>query len=133
MIKYSNLGKCSRPVSLKISRVYLCVCSVLSDSLQPYGLQPARLLCPWFYTSVESRVGHHFLLQGIFPGKGSSLSLLHWQVESLPLSHLGSQGHVRQWQSCTQQQNDNWMVAHVMGDETTFNLNKFLFFLNKFL
>ena len=22
-------------------------CSVVSDSLQPYGLQPTRLLCPW--------------------------------------------------------------------------------------
>ena len=22
-------------------------CSVMSDSLQPYGLQPIRLLCPW--------------------------------------------------------------------------------------
>ena len=25
----------------------LCVCSVVSDSLQPHGLWPARLLCPW--------------------------------------------------------------------------------------
>ena len=23
------------------------VASVMSDSLQPYGLQPTRLLCPW--------------------------------------------------------------------------------------
>ena len=34
----------------------------------------------------------HFLLQGIFLTQESNpclLSLLHWQVESLPLSHLG--------------------------------------------
>ena len=37
-------------------------------------------------------VGCHFLLQGIFPTQGSDLSLLcllHWQVDSLPLSYLG--------------------------------------------
>ena len=35
----------------------------------------------------------HFLLQGIFPTQGSNphlLHLLHWQVDFLPLCHLGS-------------------------------------------
>ena len=27
---------------------------------------------------------------GIFPDQGSNLRLLHWQVDSLPLSHQGS-------------------------------------------
>ena len=31
----------------------------------------------------------HSLLQGLFPTQGSNLHLLHWQVASLPLSHLG--------------------------------------------
>ena len=31
-----------------------------------------------------------FLLQRIFPTQGSNLSLLHWQSDSLPLSHQGS-------------------------------------------
>ena len=38
-------------------------------------------------------VGSHFLLQGIFPTQRLNLSLLHllhWQVDSLPLSHLRS-------------------------------------------
>ena len=38
-------------------------------------------------------VGFHFLLQGIFPMQGSNLCLLlllHWQTDSLLLSHLGS-------------------------------------------
>ena len=38
-------------------------------------------------------MGCYFLLQGIFPTQGSNphhLCLLHWQAESLPLSHLGS-------------------------------------------
>ena len=34
--------------------------------------------------------GCHFLLQGIFPTQGSNPCLLHWQVDSLPLSHEGS-------------------------------------------
>ena len=34
--------------------------------------------------------GCHFLLQGIFLTQGLNLSLLHWQVDSLLLSHLGS-------------------------------------------
>ena len=25
----------------------LCLCSVVSDSVRPHGLQPSRLLCPW--------------------------------------------------------------------------------------
>ena len=37
-------------------------------------------------------VGSHFFLQGIFPTQGLNPSLLHWQVDSLPLSHLGSPG-----------------------------------------
>ena len=33
---------------------------------------------------------YHSLLQGIFPTQGSNPSFLHWQADSLPLSHLGS-------------------------------------------
>ena len=38
-------------------------------------------------------MGCPFLLQGIFPTQGANqclLHLLHWQANSLPLSHLGS-------------------------------------------
>ena len=34
--------------------------------------------------------GCHFLLQGILPIQGSNSHLLHWQVDSLPLSNQGS-------------------------------------------
>ena len=50
------------------------------------GLQPARLLGPWDSPGNNTGVGCHFLLQGIFLTQGSNLSLLHWQVETLPLS-----------------------------------------------
>ena len=57
--------------------------------LQPCGLKPARVLCPWDFPGKNAGLGCHFLLQGIFPTQGSKLHLLHWQVDSLPLSHQG--------------------------------------------
>ena len=42
----------------------MCVShSVMSDSLQPHGLQPASLLCPWNSPGKNTGVGYHFLLQ----------------------------------------------------------------------
>ena len=35
-------------------------------------------------------MGYHSFLQGIFPTQGSNPGLLHWQEDSLPLSHQGS-------------------------------------------
>ena len=35
-------------------------------------------------------MGCHFLLQGFFSTEGSNPYLLHWQEDSLPLSHQGS-------------------------------------------
>ena len=58
--------------------------SVVSYSLQPLGLYPASLLCPWNSPGKNTRVGSHFLLQGIFLTQGSNLHLLHWWVDSLP-------------------------------------------------
>ena len=41
-------------------------CSVMSDSLSPYGLQPTSLLCPWNFPGKNIGVVSHFRLQGIF-------------------------------------------------------------------
>ena len=44
------------------------------------------------FTSKNTGVGCHFLLQGIFPTHGLNpclLLVLHWQADSLPLSHVG--------------------------------------------
>ena len=49
----------------------------MSDSLQPHGLQPTRLLCPWNSPGKNTGVGDHSLLQGIFQTHGSNLGLLH--------------------------------------------------------
>ena len=68
-------------------------CSVMSDSLRPHGLQQPRFLCPWDFSSKNTGVGCHFFHQGIFLTQQSNsclLLLLHWQADSLPLSHQGS-------------------------------------------
>ena len=49
-------------------------------------------LCPWDFPGKNTGVGCHFLLQGIFLTQGLNPCLLHWQADSLPLSHLGSPG-----------------------------------------
>ena len=62
------------------------------DSLQPYGLELARLLCPWDSPGKNTGVGCHALFQGIFPIQGSNpclLCLLLWQAGSLPLASSG--------------------------------------------
>ena len=58
--------------------------------LQPQGLYPTRLLCLWDFPGKNTGVGCHFLLQGIFLTQRLNPNLLHWQMDSLPLSHLGS-------------------------------------------
>ena len=63
---------------------------VISDSLWSRGLSPARLLCPWNFPGKNTGVGCHFLLQGIFPTQRLNPHILHWQADSLPLSHQGS-------------------------------------------
>ena len=45
-------------------------------SLQPYGLKPTRLLCPWDFPGKNTGVGCHFLLQRIIWTQGLKLHLL---------------------------------------------------------
>ena len=49
----------------------------MSNSLQPHGLQPTRLLCPWDFPGKNTGMGCHFPLQGMFPTQGSNPGLLH--------------------------------------------------------
>ena len=89
---------------------------VVSESLWPLGLRPVRLLCPWDFPGKNTGGGCHFLLQGIFLTQGSNPSLLHWQADFLPRSHLGSlstliikQGHMDR----------AWRMSHHMKDDHT--------------
>jgi len=50
-----------------------------------------RLLVSSVHEIQNTGVGCHALFQGIFPTQGSNphlLSLLHWQIDSLPQAHL---------------------------------------------
>ena len=74
----------------KISERENVSCSVVSDSLQPHGLWPARLLCPWDFPGKNTGVGCHSLLQGIFLTQELHLGLPHCrQILDCP-NHQGS-------------------------------------------
>ena len=62
---------------------------VVSDSLQPHRLQPARLLCPGASPGKNTGVGCHSLLQGIFPTQGLNPGLLNYTLILYCLSHQG--------------------------------------------
>ena len=76
----------------------LCTGSVVQSypTLCACGLYPpcsTMLPHAWNFPGKNTGAGCHFLLQGIFLTQGSNPHLLHtlyWQVDSLPLSHLGS-------------------------------------------
>ena len=65
-------------------------CPVVSNSLQPLRLQPTRLLCLWNSPGKNTGESCHFLFHETFLTQGSNPLLLHWQMNSLPLSRLGS-------------------------------------------
>ena len=84
-------GRSIRRISQSVSNT-LCSwsCSVVSDSLQPYGLLPANLLCPWKRGTCQE---WGLPIPGALSNPGieleSSMSPA-LQVDSLPLSHWGS-------------------------------------------
>ena len=59
----------------------------MPNSLQPRGLEPTRLLCPWNALDKNTGVDSHSLLQGIFPTQGSNLGLLLGRWILYQLSH----------------------------------------------
>ena len=52
-------------------------------------MQPDRLLYRWDFPGKTTRVGCHFLLQGVFLTQALDLDLLHWQVDYLPTGPPG--------------------------------------------
>ena len=63
---------------------------VVSNSYQPQGLQPTRVLCPCNFPDKNTGVGCHFLFQGIFLPQVLNLPLLHCRQIFYPLRHQGS-------------------------------------------
>ena len=64
--------------------------SIVSDSLQPPGLQHTRLLCQWDSPCKNTGLGFHALLCGVFPTQGSNPGLPHCRWILYHLSHQRS-------------------------------------------
>ena len=62
--------------------------SVVSDSLRPYGLQPANLLCPRGFSRQEYWGGLPWTSQAIFPTQGSNHTV---QSPALQVDSLSSE------------------------------------------
>ena len=70
----------------------LLTCAQTLSCVRPFATLPGSSL-HGDSPGKSTGLGCHALLQGIFPTQGLNphlLRLLHWQVGSLPLSHLGS-------------------------------------------
>ena len=72
---------------------WIVLCSVSQSCLTLWDPWTAAHQAPMSmeFSSKNTRVGCHFLLQGIILTQRSNLCLLcllHWQVDSLPLHHL---------------------------------------------
>ena len=69
----------------------MCVVSrsVVSNSLQPYGRQPARLLWPWGFSRQEYWSGLPCPPPGDLPNPGIEPRSLTLQADSLPSEPLG--------------------------------------------
>ena len=63
--------------------------SVMSNSLQPYGLNPPGSSFHWGFSRQEYWNALPCLLQGIFPTQGLNPGLLHWREIFLPSEPLG--------------------------------------------
>ena len=97
----SAKGSPTAPLSLPwpclwpLSSGCVCACqvaSIVSDSLRPHGLQPAKLLYPWGLSRQEYWSGLPRPPPGSLPDRGvkpTLLSLLLWQAGSLPRAPPG--------------------------------------------
>ena len=57
-------------VNVSSAWCHIKTCSVVSYSLQPHGLWPARLLCPWGFSRQEHWSGLPFPSPGDLPNPG---------------------------------------------------------------
>ena len=79
------------PLNPRSAVACIQVTSVVSDSVQPCGLYPARLLCLWDSPGKNTGVGCHFLFQGNFLTQELNPGLPHWRQMLYRLSYMGSE------------------------------------------
>ena len=80
-------------------------------------LWTAKLLCPWDFQGKNTGVGCHFLLWGIISTEGLNLHLLHWQADSLPLSHQGNPYNVVTYLIISSEKSRQWVLAEVSAED----------------
>ena len=83
LITIADVSLCILAVLCLVSQSCLTLCNPMDCS--PTGSSVLR-----DSLGKNTGMGCHALLQGIFPTQRSNPCLLHWQADSLPLSHLGS-------------------------------------------
>ena len=111
--------------------LFLCMLShsVMSTSLQPRGLQPTRLFCPWNFPGKAIGIGCHFFLQKIFPIQGSNVHLLHFlhgQVGSFATEPPGKPSSVSSLMNiCTL--NERWIFVNCLSTSTDIIMLFFFF------
>ena len=70
-LKQAHGPEAAKEVLMKVGRrVCVLIVSVMSNSVAPWTVAPARLLCPWNSPVKNTRVGCHSLLQGNLPNPG---------------------------------------------------------------
>ena len=102
---------------LKNSTCCVLSCSVMSDSLRPYGLEPARLLCPWEFSRQEYWTGLPCLPPADLPNPGIEPKSLTLQTDSLPTKSPGKPkktgvGSLPFLQGNFPTQGSNWGLLH---------------------
>ena len=102
-------------------KVVLCgpvlSCSAVSDPLQPHGLQPARLLCPWGFSRPEYWSGLPCPPPGDLPDPGIKPRSPTLQADSLPAESPGKTkntgvGSLSLLQGVFPTQESNWDLLH---------------------
>ena len=74
-------------------------CSAMSDSLQPHGLQPTRLLCPWGFSRQEYQNGLPCPPPRDLPNLGTDPRSATLQADSLPSEPPGKPKNTRAYPS----------------------------------
>ena len=92
-------------------------CSVVSDSLQPHGLQPTRLLCPWGFSRQEHWSGLPCPSPGDLSNTGIEPGSPALQADSLLSEPLGKPkntgvGSLSLLQMIFLTQESNWGFLH---------------------
>ena len=90
-------------------------CSVISDSLQPHGVQPTRLPCPWGFSRQEYWSRLPCPLPGDLPNPGIEPKSPALQEDSLPTETPGKPQFIY---SGTERERERvcvcvWVLSHV--------------------